>query len=367
MRNSKIGVGIIGVQPGRSFAAIAHVPALKALPQFEIAALSTTKRASAEAAAKEFGVPRAYDNHQALVADPAVDLVIVAVKVPHHFELVSAALNAGKAVFCEWPLGNGLAEAEKMAALAKQKGLYNAVGLQARAAPAVNYVRDMVAEGRLGEIQSTTLIGSGMNWGPMMETPNAYTADKKNGATLLTIPFGHTVDALCFALGEVREVVATFANRRATTKIVETGATIPLTSEDQIAVSGKLASGAVLSAHYRGGMPRGTGLLWEINGSEGDLQLTGIGGHAQLFDLALRGATGAEQSLQPMETPDQYRWGPALSPWAYNVGQAFVRLAADMREGTHQVPNFEDAVKRHRLLAAIEKAAASGGRVAIAP
>ena len=64
----KIGVGIIGVQAGRSFAAIAHIPALKALPQYEIAAISTTRIESAEAAAQEYGIPRGYDNHAALVA-----------------------------------------------------------------------------------------------------------------------------------------------------------------------------------------------------------------------------------------------------------------------------------------------------------
>ena len=46
---------------------------------------------------------------------PEVDLVVVTVKVPHHRELVPSALEAGKHVYCEWPLGNGLAEARKLA------------------------------------------------------------------------------------------------------------------------------------------------------------------------------------------------------------------------------------------------------------
>src|SRR5262245_19435764 len=118
MKNGKIGVGVIGVQPDRSWAAIAHIPAMKALPQNEVVALSTTKQSSADESAKRYGVPRAFDNHAALVAHPDVDVVAVTVKVPHHFELVSAALNAGKAVYCEWPLGNGLDEAVRMAELA---------------------------------------------------------------------------------------------------------------------------------------------------------------------------------------------------------------------------------------------------------
>ena len=53
-------------------------------------------------------------------------------QVPLHKRLVLPLLHAGKDVFVEWPLGNGLAEAEEMAALAKSKGLRTMVGLQAR-------------------------------------------------------------------------------------------------------------------------------------------------------------------------------------------------------------------------------------------
>lgn len=364
-RSGKIGVGIIGVQPGRSFAAIAHIPALKSLPQFEIVALCTTNSTSAQAAAREFGIPNAFDNHSALVTHPEVDLVVVAVKVPHHATLVGAAIAAGKAVYCEWPLGNGLAEAERMAELAARKGVYNVVGLQARFAPAVSYVRDLVAQDYVGEVLSTTLIGSGMNWGPFMDAPNAYTADRRNGATLLTIPVGHTVDALCYALGEVRELVADMASRRTSTTSVESGAAIPMTAEDQIVIGGRLENGAVLCVHYRGGMPRGTGLLWEINGTKGDLQVTAIGGHAQLFDLSLSGATGEERELHAMAIPAKYRWAPEVPPMAFNVAQAYVRVAADLREGTRSTPAFAEAVTRHRMLAAVETAAQSGKRVDI--
>ena len=55
---------------------------------------------------------------------------------------------------------------------------------------------------------STTLIGSGMGWGPTVEPCNAYLTDKKNGATMLSIAVGHAADALCHCLGEVRELSA---------------------------------------------------------------------------------------------------------------------------------------------------------------
>src|SRR5881398_863541 len=205
--DSRIRVGIIGANPDRGWAAQAHIPALKSLSNdFEITALSTSRRESADAASTRFGVPLAFDNHQALVNNDAVDVVAVTVKVPSHLELATAALDAGKAVYCEWPLGNGLHEAETLAALAKKKGVLAVAGLQARSAPSVAYVRDLVKQGYVGEVLSTTLIGSGMGWGPTVEPFNAYLNDRKNGATMLSIAGGHTADAVGYWLDEVREL-----------------------------------------------------------------------------------------------------------------------------------------------------------------
>src|SRR5207248_9268723 len=96
----KIRVGTIGAIPDRGWAAQAHIPALKSLPDdFEITALSTSRRESADAASKRFGVPNAFDNHQDLVNSADVDVVAITVKVPYHLELATSALGAGKAVY----------------------------------------------------------------------------------------------------------------------------------------------------------------------------------------------------------------------------------------------------------------------------
>jgi predicted dehydrogenase len=360
----RIRVGIIGANPDRGWAAQAHIPALTSLSDdFEITALSTSRRESADAASERFGVPAAFDNHQDLVNSPDVDVVAVTVKVPYHLELATAALGAGKAVYCEWPLGNGLKEAETLAALAKKRGVLAVAGLQARSAPSVAYVRDLIEQGYVGEVLSTTLVGSGMGWGPTVESYNAYTNDKTNGATMLSIALGHAADALCHCLGEVQELSATMTMRRKTFTIAETGEPKPLTADDQVCVSGLLESGAALSIHYRGGSSRATNLLWEINGTEGDLQLTAAGGQAQIFEMDVRGGNGAQSTLEILPVPERYRWSPPQSPGpSTNVAQAYARFARDYREGAHLCPTFEDAVTRHRMLNAIETAAATGQR-----
>src|SRR5256886_5443245 len=354
--DKRIRVGIIGANPDRGWAAQAHIPALKSLSDdFEITALSTSRRESADAASKLFGVPVAFDNHQDLVKSAIVDVVAITVKVPYHLELATAALDAGKAVYCEWPLGNGLKEAETLAALAKKKGVLAVAGLQARSAPAVAYVHDLVQQGYVGEVLSTALIGSGMGWGPTVEPYNAYLNDKKNGATMLSIALGHAAEALCHCLGEIRELSATMTVRRKSFTIAGTGERKPMTTEDQVGVSRLLEGGAAFSVHYRGGVSRGTNLLWEINGTEGDLQLTTAGGQAQIFELTVRGGKGAQSSLEALPVPEQYRWAPPQGPGT-NVAQAYAHFARDYREGTHLCPTFDDAVTRHRMLEAFQTA-----------
>src|SRR5207244_8203384 len=134
----------------------------------------------------------------------------------------------------------------------------------------------------------------------------AYLNDRKNGATMLSIAVGHTADALCHCLGEVRELSATIAMRRQTFTIAKTGESKPMNAEDQVAVSGLLEGGTAFSIHYRGGVSRGTNLLWEINGSEGDLQLTATGGQAQIWELDIHGGSGDQSTLEILPVPVQY-------------------------------------------------------------
>src|ERR1700722_9468117 len=103
MLNGKIGVGIIGASPGKGWASATHVPAIKSLPAYELRAVCTSRRESAHEAKRVFGVSLAFDHYDALIARPEIDLVVVAVRVPHHFEIVAAAIAAGKSVYCEWP------------------------------------------------------------------------------------------------------------------------------------------------------------------------------------------------------------------------------------------------------------------------
>ena len=354
-------IGIVGITPERSWAALSHVPALQNLRGFEIAGVANRSERSSREAGAALGL-HAYSSVYAMISDPQVDLITVTVKVPHHREIVDAALDAGKMVYCEWPLGNGLGDAMAMASKARARGIRTVVGMQARVSPVIRYVRDLVREGYVGQVLSTTLIGSGISWGPQISAVHEYLHDCSNGATLLSIPLGHTLDALCFCLGEFTEVLASMTIRRENYTIIETGEQRPMRGPDQVVFSGRLGDGVVAAVHYRGGTSRGTNLLWEVNGTEGDLRITSVAGHAQMFDLFLEGGRKEETSLQKLQPPESYRSVPsAIKGFAVNVGELYARFAMGAQH-PDPAPDFDAAVQRHRLLGAIEQSAQSGGR-----
>ena len=87
-----IRAGIIGANVSYGWGTRAHLPAMQALPEYDVVAVCTTRRETAEETARQFGIPLALDDHEALVTHPDVELVLVCVRVPGHRELVTAAL-----------------------------------------------------------------------------------------------------------------------------------------------------------------------------------------------------------------------------------------------------------------------------------
>ena len=366
MTESTLGVGIIGVSALRGWAATAHIPALRALPNYEIRALSAHSAESARAAGERFGVGAVFSDHEQLVTQSDIDLVAVTVKVPHHRELVSAALAAGKAVYCEWPLGRDLDDARAMAELAVEQGIRTVVGLQVRQAPAIEFVRQLLSDGYVGEVLSTTMVGLSVP-GDVVIQPNVYMLDRTNGATMLTIAVGHSLDALNHVLGEFADLSGVAAIRRPLITAELTREQIVKTAPDQIAVIGTLISGVTASIHVREAVAGGTGFLWEINGTDGTLRITADAAYPEIFPLTVAGTRGrGEPAELAIPAALTQKW-PALASLegapAYNVGRAYAAFAADIDNGTHTVPDFADAVRRHEVIAAIERSAATGDRV----
>jgi predicted dehydrogenase len=253
-----------------------------------------------------------------------------------------------------------------MAALAAKQAVRTVVGLQARQAPAIEFVQQLLRDGYVGEILSTTMVGLSIP-GAVVGQPNAYMLDKTNGANLLTVPFGHSLDILNYVLGEFADLSAVADLRRPLITIEETGEQIVKTAADQIAVIGTLTSGATASIHIREAVAGGTGFLWEINGTDGTLRISADAALPEIFPLTVAGAQGRNEPAKlAVPTALTQKW-PTLTSLegapAFNVARVYGAFAADIENGTHTVPDFADAVRRHEVIAAIESSAASGKRV----
>jgi len=191
--------------------------------------------------------------------------------------------------------------------------------------------------------------------------------DEANGANVLTIAVGHSIDLLNHVLGEFADLSAVTDLRRPLITIEETGEQITKTAPDQIAVIGTLTSGATANTHVREAVAGGTGFLWEINGTHGTLRITADEAQPQIFPLTVAGARGRDEPAELAVPAALTQKWPALTSLegapAYNVGRAYAAFAADIDNGTHTVPDFADAVRRHEVIAAIDTSAASGERV----
>jgi hypothetical protein len=141
----EIRVGIVGADARASWAKVPHVPAIKGLPGLKLVAVATRNERSAREAAEAFGADRWFSDPFAMLRDDRIDVVTIAVKVPAHRALVLAAPDAGKAVYCEAPLGRTVAETEEMASAVGS--LPTAIGLQGRLNPAVRRAAQLLCDG----------------------------------------------------------------------------------------------------------------------------------------------------------------------------------------------------------------------------
>jgi predicted dehydrogenase len=355
-------VGIIGANVDYGWGSRAHIPALQKLPELALTAVCTTRQETAAAAADRFEVPLSFHDHKAMVQHPDIDVVSVAVKVPYHFELTMSALAAGKHVYTEWPLGATLAEAKEMAAAAKAKGVQTMVGLQARCSPFILRIKELVAEGYVGEVLSCSLNQAAAG---IIEAPSdrMWRAPIEAGASSFTIGFGHCIDALEYSVSPFKDVSGIVSTQIPKWLNTDTGAMVDVTAIDTIAITGTLENGAVASAYVGSAPQHGTGFRMEIIGREGTLVATGSGG-PNTSPLRLQGGRAGSDKMEDIEITEGGVWTPNDVPQGppFHVAQMYRRFAEQVATGTQQVPSFDTAVRLHELLDAIQRSSDTGQR-----
>lgn len=359
----KLRLGLIGASVTGTWSARAHLPALLASSDIELTAVCTTRADTAEAARRAWGARLAFDNWRSMVASPEIDAVAVVVRVPSHYAPTKAAIEAGKHVYCEWPLGRTTAEAVELAELARAKGLVTAVGLQARVNPALMHMRKLIETGFVGEVIAVhvSLLREGVLSRPSHRT---WQRDAELGANTLTIATGHTVDAMRFVTGDFERLSAVVSTQAKQWLDTGTNSLLDVTSPDNVLLSGRLVGGAVASVHV-GAIPfAGSGYRMEIYGRDGTLVAAGADS-PQLSEVFLHGAKGND-GLAPIPVPQRYTFAaPGTPPGeAVNVGQMYTLFAHASREHKSDQPTFDTAVDLHRLIDTIRQASKDGREVA---
>lgn len=176
-----IGVGAMGAQHAENLA--------RRVAGVRLVGLADPQPGLAERHAARLGAPRWTLDYRQLLADPAVEAVVVATPARYHAEAIIAAAQAGKAVFCEKPIAHALGDADRAIEAARQAGVPFQIGFQRRFDRAFARARDLVNSGQLGQIQ---LLRS-LTRDPKLEQPERVTPGAVFRETLI-----HDFDVLRF-------------------------------------------------------------------------------------------------------------------------------------------------------------------------
>ena len=361
MADGNLRVGIIGANASVGWASRSHLPALTDVPGVELTAVCTTRPESAQESAQRFGARLAYHDYREMLKNPDIDAVGVIVRVPNHRQITLDAINAGKHVYTEWPLGTNTAEAEGMAALAKQKGVRTMVGLQSHFAAEVQHMKKLVADGYVGEVLSVhmTQLTPGL-LSPDRTSSQTWRADDRMGANELTIHFMHVFDLLCAVLGEVESVSSVVTTQAKQWHESDTGRDVEVSAPDNVLLSGRMRSGAVVSVHVASVPHHAPGHQLQVYGREGTMTLTS---KAQIWaeQSKLIGGRHDDKAMEEIPTPEP-DWVSRTehSGAAVNIAKAWHDFAEAIASGTEVTPNFEDALRRHQLIDAIRRASDTG-------
>lgn len=352
---TEIGIGLIGGgYMGKAHAvAMASVSAVfdtPLRPRLEVIAAASP--ASAERYRAAYGFRRAADDWRALVADPAVEAVVIASPQSTHRAIAEAAFAAGKPVLCEKPLGASLEDAEAMAAAAEASGLPNMIGFNYVRSPATQFARQLLAEGAIGQV--TWFRGEHTEdfLADADEPANWRCHGRATGCMGDLAP--HMINCALALMGDIAEVSAQIETVHAT----RPGADGPVSvdNDDHAQMMVRFASGVMGHLYFsRTATGRKMGYAYEVHGTKGAIRFDQEDQNA----LWLYKADGPEATrgftkiLTGPEHPDflAFCQGPGHGTGYQDLliieARDFLQAVAN---GTQVWPTFRDGLKVSRVV-----------------
>jgi predicted dehydrogenase len=359
-----VGYAFMGRAHSNAYRQVGRFFSPKLTPRMKV--LCGRNAAAVGKAADRLGWEETETDWRAVVARDDIDLVDVSTPGDSHAEIAIAAARAGKAVLCEKPLANTLAEAKRMLAAVEKAGVVHMVCHNYRRIPAVQVARRLVADGRLGRIhhfRGTYL----QDWIVDPKFPLVWRLRKDlAGSGALGDLASHVVDLARFLVGEIAEVAGaleTFVKRRP--RVDDPKKTGAVTVDDASIAVVRFANGALGSIEATRMAPgRRNCNRFEINGSDGsvafDLE------RLNELEVFFRAEDKAEQGFRRIlvtepEHPYLKAWWPPghILGWEHTFTHTVYDLLEGMARKRSPRPNFEDGVRNQAVLDAIERASKS--------
>lgn len=319
------------------------------------------ERAKDQAAA--FAIPDATDDYQALIARTDIDAVAIATPPAAHYEMVMAALSAGKHVLCEKPFALNSAQALEMREAARSAGLTGMVAHEFRFAPQRSHIKQLLDDGYAGlpQIAQLELFMGGRR----VTQPPPLGASVADGGGLLGALGSHFIDGLRHWFGDAKEVSGVVRCLRPERTDPATGTIVQTDAEDTFQFSLTFKDGAVASMTASSAGGPGTGGRTFISGSEGSLLATQRGGNPEPDGVVL-GAQLGTRTLAELPMPQQYRPFEDDRDLRLVAFRLMVReFERGITEGISPAPSFEDGWCCQQILDAIRESSASRKTVAI--
>jgi predicted dehydrogenase len=363
--NRRIHIALIG----HRFMGKAHSHALHDLPLFFDAGVEPVRRVlcgrggDLEETAARYGWQTSTRRWQDVVEDPDIHVVDIATPGNTHCEIAIAAARAGKHVICEKPLALNAREARQMYEAAESAGVKHMVNFNYRRVPAVNLAKQIVDDGRLGDIyyfRGTYW----QDWPLDPQFPFLWRMDKcVAGAGSMADKGSHLVDLARFLVGEFSEVAATtgvFVKERPAKEGPRA-----VTTDDAAAFVARFENGALglfgtsrMSAGHR------NSLGFEINGSRGSLifDLERMN-ELQVYFASDPGDTQGFRTVmatQP-EHPYMKNWWPPghVIGWEHTFVHQYYEFLKAIAEDGNPSPSFRDGWRAQQVLDAVEVAAST--------
>jgi predicted dehydrogenase len=321
--------------------------------------------AKVKEAAARLGFEEAATSWQEVLGRKDIDIVDICTPGDSHAQIAIAAAEAGKAILCEKPLANTVADAERMAAAARKAGVVNMVCHNYRRCPAVMLAKQIIDEGQLGDICHYRGLYL-QDWIADPSFPRVWRLEKaRAGSGSLGDILSHTMDLSRHLVGEpaaVSGLLKTFVNERPLPEDPSRRGKVDVDDSAQALV--KFESGAV--GYYEGSRfapGRKNYNRFEINGTKGSL----VWDLERMNELELYIESGPLSGFRTISVTDgKHPYVAAWWPPGHIIGyeHSFTHTVYDFLKaiaaGKSPRPDFEDGLRNQRVLDAIERSATTG-------